>query len=249
MMGTKGCRQVVFVIWWPWKTHNHNLDDTPVPLCLVRNGHKGQNWKAWAVKYVHTDLRFCFWLMEQEIQTRRFNTVFEKGECHCIDLFKRFLLLLLLSSSSFPFSLRFSHLQLLDLIFWRSDGPSRLYTCTSFRQMEGLEARIENAEAKHCDRFVVLQRVIPPCHPWFLYLMIFHLKFSLPDQLLQHLRYHFNSFFFIKHWQSSLQGFISSSNINKFKSTKVIIFSGSEYFTTAVGSAVRSHNIISQVSL
>lgn len=50
----------------------------PMPLCLVRNGHKGQNWKASAVKFVYTGLGFCFWLMEQEIQARRFNSVLKE---------------------------------------------------------------------------------------------------------------------------------------------------------------------------
>ncbi len=62
-------------------TKNENLHDAPMPLRLVRSGHKGQNWKASAVEFVCTDSGFCFWLMEQEIQTRRLNSVLKK-DCH-----------------------------------------------------------------------------------------------------------------------------------------------------------------------
>lgn len=69
-----------FVIWRAWTHTNVNLDDAQMPLCFGGNGHKGQNWKASAVKIVYRDLGFCFWLMEQEIQTRKFNSVWKKRE-------------------------------------------------------------------------------------------------------------------------------------------------------------------------
>lgn len=60
------------------KHTNKNLHSALMPLCLVRNWHKGQNWKAWVVRFVYTDLGFWFWLTEQEIQTCRFNSVLKK---------------------------------------------------------------------------------------------------------------------------------------------------------------------------
>lgn len=50
-----------------------------MPLCLAASRHKGQRWKGSVVRFVDTDSGFCFWLMEQEIQTCRFNSAWKAG--------------------------------------------------------------------------------------------------------------------------------------------------------------------------
>lgn len=50
-----------------------------MPLCLAGSRHKGQSWKASLVRFVDTDSGFCFWLMEQEIQTCRFNRAWKRS--------------------------------------------------------------------------------------------------------------------------------------------------------------------------
>lgn len=112
MISMTGCRQVVFVIWWAWKTHKREFPRRSIAFFVQwETDIKGKNWKAASVKFVDTDSGFCFWLMEQEIQTRGFNIV------HSFKRISSCLPFLSLSFFSLSLSMRFLHFCLLRFIF------------------------------------------------------------------------------------------------------------------------------------
>lgn len=147
------------------------------------------------------------------------------------------------------FTLSSSH-----IYFLKVRGTTTSLYLHSLSSDVGTIAMNESGEPWHCDHFVVLKKaffraVLGTLIRWH---SSFHLKFSASDQDLWHLWYHLCTFLisFTEHWHGSLRGYTSSSNINIFKSTKAIMFCfRCEYFTIAFGSAVRSYNIISLVSV
>lgn len=69
--------------WCAWKTHSEGISSMPWWLFFFlfsrRNTHKRSKAASRRLlKTVYTLSGFCFWLMEQEIQTRRFTSVWRK---------------------------------------------------------------------------------------------------------------------------------------------------------------------------